>query len=517
MSKKRKAVVYRDRVELQGDTEIVKAREEGLGRSGNKLVLHSSPGKGRNPWTQGKTWDDWKVEDRRDFALDANSEWYSTLVDADIFDERIFLNSDGPSSTEENRPSKRQRKSLREVRPNIFWSQNLRDTFVHELLRHKGRADALSQTTCPDCGCSSLKATYRCKERFLGLLLCRDCCVRRHALLPFHLVERWTGQFFVKVDLHSMGLVMQLNHLSLNCMNPVKCHVKLRILHVNGIHHVEIRFCSCEKKIDQHLQLLRRRIYPASTKNGRVMTCATFELLDSLQLHSFTSKSSTYNFYRATELHTDGTGLRVPSSQYRPLLRMIRQWRYLHMILCSGAGHDLRTITGETAVEGRLMVRCASCPHPGINLPRGWNVDTDNNKFLYSLRICMDANFHLKEQLVSSHSRDPALTDGLGYFVKRKPYDAWVNSKADGDEISTCVPFAVISEQHTKFSKGLCYTGVGGISCARSEMIVKMANLKKGERYSTMDYLFGVVMNMFSLVGWIMLMYDICCQWIVNM
>ncbi|KAL0564016.1 hypothetical protein V5O48_018041 [Marasmius crinis-equi] len=107
--------------------------------------------------------------------------------------------------------------------------------------------------------------------------------------------------------------------------------------------------------------------------------------------------------------------------------------------------------------------------------------------------------------------------DGLGYFVRRKPYDAWVDSKGDADEISTCVPFAALTKQNTKYSKGLRYTGVGGISCARSEMLIQLANLKKGERYSTMDYLFGVVMNLFSALTWVMLMYDICCQWIVKL
>ncbi|KAL0567230.1 hypothetical protein V5O48_014762 [Marasmius crinis-equi] len=396
MSKKRKGNVYHDRIELQGDKEIVRSREEALGKSGQKVVIDRSPGKGRNPWTNGRSWQDWKLDERPDFALDDASEGYSTLVDADIFDERIFLahcNLEGGS-----KGSKRKR-SVRAVRPNIFWAQNHRDAF----------------------------------------------------------------------------------------------------------------------KVSQYIQLLRRRLYPASTKDGRITTCATFEFLDSLQLHTFTAKSSTYDYYRATELQTDGAGERVPSSRYRPLMRMIRQWCFLHMIIRSGAGHELETVMGDASVEGRLIPRCPSCPHPGVNLPRGWNVDTPENRFLYHLRVCMDANFRLKEQLVSSHSRDPALTDGLGYFVKRKPYDTWVDSKGDSDEISSCVPFAALTKQNTKFLKGLRYTGVGGVSCSRSEMVLKLANLKKGERYSTMDYLFGVVMNMYALLTWVMLMYDICCQWIAKM
>ena len=37
---------------------------------------------------------------------------------------------------------------------------------------------------------------------------------------------------------------------------------------------------------------------------------------------------------------------------------------------------------------------------------------------------------------------------------------------------------------NTKFSKGLHYTGVGGVMCGRSEMIMPLGigNLQKGER-----------------------------------
>ncbi|KAG6913527.1 hypothetical protein DXG01_006191 [Tephrocybe rancida] len=42
----------------------------------------------------------------------------------------------------------------------------------------------------------------------------------------------------------------------------------------------------------------------------------------------------------------------------------------------------------------------------------------------------MDANDHLKQQLVSSHSQDPGFGTGLSYMVQREPYDAYVLSKA---------------------------------------------------------------------------------------
>ncbi len=46
----------------------------------------------------------------------------------------------------------------------------------------------------------------------------------------------------------------------------------------------------------------------------------------------------------------------------------------------------------------------------------------------------MDANFRLKNQLVSSFSRDPGLGIGWAYFVPRASYEKYVlNNTSDAD------------------------------------------------------------------------------------
>lgn len=113
----------------------------------------------------------------------------------------------------------------------------------------------------------------------------------------------------------------------------------------------------------------------------------------------------------------------------------------------------------------------------------------------------MDANFRLKNQLVSSFSSDPGLGIGMAYMVPREGYDSYVLSRAsDADvscslsrlikplttiQISTCVGFQALAKANSKFSKGLRFTGVGAVSCARSEMVLPtcVGNLQKGERY----------------------------------
>lgn len=152
------------------------------------------------------------------------------------------------------------------------------------------------------------------------------------------------------------------------CENPVPCHSSMVVLHVNGIHAVDIQYCGCARAIPNHLQLLRRRLYPASQKS--VKTCATFGLMGLLQKLAWTTKGSTYDFYRSLERLTSNRGVEVPKSRYRPLFRMALQWRHLAMLKWAGRGHVSDGVA--TTSPGELAVKCPSCPYPGINLKDGW-------------------------------------------------------------------------------------------------------------------------------------------------
>ena len=117
----------------------------------------------------------------------------------------------------------------------------------------------------------------------------------------------------------------------------------------------------------------------------------------------------------------------------------------------------------------------------------------------------MDANFRLKNNLVSNLSVDPGLGNGMAYMVPRQPYEAYVLSQADAEDvrillhallfcltnfhsfsikISTCVGFQALAKATTQSTRGLRYTGVGAVVCGHSEMVLPNAvgNLQKGER-----------------------------------
>ena len=176
----------------------------------------------------------------------------------------------------------------------------------------------------------------------------------------------------------ALGLRIQLGHMSMKCSKPEPCHAKLVILHTNGLHEVSIDFCGCQP-LTKVRQLLRRGLYPASQDNPR--TCATFQLLQHLHMLSLTSKCSTYDYYRALVRLTNNSGVNIPASKYHPLLRILLQWRHLKMLKRAGRGHDVTGVAGTK--EGELAIVCPSCPHPGINLPDGWEKASDEQRFVY--------------------------------------------------------------------------------------------------------------------------------------
>ncbi|KAF9551575.1 hypothetical protein CPC08DRAFT_738301 [Agrocybe pediades] len=333
--------------------------------------------------------------------------------------------------------------------------------------------------------------------------------------LPFHRLSHWTGEKFVTVSLKTLGLKVQLNHTSLFCPNAIACHPSLLVLHSNGIHEVAIQFCGCDRAIPLHLQLLRRGLYPASQITPK--TCTTFELLDLLHKLALTTKSSTYDFYRGLEKLTVNTGLSVPKSRYRQLMRMVLQWRHLKLLKWGGRAHDPTGVAGTK--EGELAILCPSCPQEGVNLPEDWDSAPPETRFLYMVFICLDANFRLKNQLVSNYSQDPGLGIGWAYMLPREPYESYVMSRANDADISTCVGLQALAKAATKFSKGLRHTGVGGAFCGRSEMILPLGvgNLQKGERYANMDYVFGSALQQYFLIPLILVSYDIACQWFINL
>jgi len=121
-------------------------------------------------------------------------------------------------------------------------------------------------------------------------------------------------------------------------------------------------------------------------------------------------------------------------------------------------------------------------------------------RYLYTGIVSLDANFRLKNNMVSNYSQDPGLGIGWAYLLPRIAYEAYVLSQASEEDVSfncfrtscalnpfqikSCVNMQAVLQANIKNTVGLRYTGMGLGSCARSEMILPLGagNLHKGER-----------------------------------
>ena len=57
--------------------------------------------------------------------------------------------------------------------------------------------------------------------------------------------------------------------------------------------------------------------------------------------------------------------------RYHEMSRCVRQWRHLKDIKRGAASHA--TVMVNELGNGSLAVECPACPHPGQNLPVGWD------------------------------------------------------------------------------------------------------------------------------------------------
>ncbi|KAG2342079.1 hypothetical protein BDR05DRAFT_976730 [Suillus weaverae] len=374
------------------------------------------------------------------------------------------------------------------------------DLFLAELLWHEGRGDHTSDA-CPGCPCPTLTPPrYRCQDCLDSQLYCGLCIIQNHIQLPTHHIEEWTGQFFQRVSLKTMGLHVQLGHaVGERCILPRRAfNDEFVLIDTNGIHEIGLDFCGCTTSQTHIKQLLRARWFPSTSTDPQ--TAATFRILHHYHILSFESKTSAYEFYHSLD-------------HYESFMHMVCEWCHLVMLKRSGRGHDLGGVAGTS--EGQCAVLCPACPQPGKNLPGDWQDAPKAKGWLYGLFLAIDANFHLKRRTVSSDETDPSLSRGWAYFVEERSYKSYISDRAgDVQEKSTCSNHNAVNMAETKSSQGLAAMGVGTIDCACHNMKCPngVGNLQKGEKYLNMDYLFFLSLR-HSTVDVLNVSYDIACQW----
>lgn len=126
---------------------------------------------------------------------------------------------------------------------------------------------------------------------------------------PLTHLQEWTGTFFQKHDLQNIGQKIQLGHAAGDvCSSPQQSTHLFTIIHTNGIHVVNIWFCSYILALhhgDCVQQLLRCCIFPATMTDPQTGSISV--LLKLAHILSVQSKLSLYNFYISIKTLTDTT------------------------------------------------------------------------------------------------------------------------------------------------------------------------------------------------------------------
>ncbi|KAJ7807698.1 hypothetical protein B0H14DRAFT_3091221 [Mycena olivaceomarginata] len=376
-----------------------------------------------------------------------------------------------------------------------------RDEYCDGLLQLKGRGPWWSK------GCAIYQhpnPTWCCEDCFRNRLLCGACVIVKHRNKPLHLFQPRTTK--------DLGLCFQIGHaFGEDCpFNYLGSSRSFVVLHNNGIHVLNISFCCCSDAPSEVAQLLNIGWYPATHKEPS--TAATISLLRQFHKLNLQARLPAYDFYNALVLLTNAAGSKKIPDRLQQFMNMVREYRHLQMCKRAGRGHDPAGISATQG--GELAIPCRACPHPGINLPVGWENAPPEIVWIYWLIVSEDANFKMKGRQQSTREKDPTLGPGWAYMVASDTYLEYLVQHIDEDEISHCVSFAVLWSANNKRAKGLRASGVGSVSCSRHEMFRPrgMADLQKGERYSNMDYIWFS-----SLIGITLLTviasYDIACQW----
>ncbi|KAJ7019395.1 hypothetical protein C8F04DRAFT_1214342 [Mycena alexandri] len=380
-----------------------------------------------------------------------------------------------------------------------------RDKYLDEMLRLEGRGDFAVYSTCGGCGVAN--PAFRCENQscYGSGMFCQRCIVARHQVLPSHWIREWNGDFFKRVGLSTLGLVVQLGHTpGAACPTMRRGRYKFTLIDVNGLHNVAVQFCECDSRITHRQQLMRVCWWPATARDPS--TCATFNVIRLFQNMNCLGKISSYHFLRSLELLTNADRLSPTPNRRRAFIHIVRQHRMMEGMKRAGRGHTDSGVGGTA--QGELALLCRGCPQPGKNLPDGYK---------NALLLAQDCNFRLINRNVSSEARDPIINDGLGYFCNRTAYKTWLRNHVEEEEISTCSGFQAMFLANAKRVKGLRTTGVGGVTCTRHNMWCSngIGDLQNGERYCNMDFIFfSAILNIIIL--WIILSYDIACQYSKN-
>ncbi|KAJ3565598.1 hypothetical protein NP233_g7533 [Leucocoprinus birnbaumii] len=230
-------------------------------------------------------------------------------------------------------------------------------------------------------------------------------------------------------------------------------------------------------------------------------TAFTFQALETFHQLSLSAKITTYDYYDSLKKMTNHTFPQDVEDRYRELMVVMRIWRHLAQCCHCSKEHDIN-IEFPHREAGSLTIRCPTCPEPGFNVDfadimNALNTDTHT----LTLFLSLDGNYWLNQKFKNSDPNDVALNKGNAYFVDHDVFQEYLRLHDDKTtQNSTCSKLkAVRQQQMIKFADSV-YSGVVDTQYVRT------------------DYALASALNKQALNQcWIMLSYDIWCQYLINL
>ncbi|TFK61216.1 hypothetical protein BDN72DRAFT_778500 [Pluteus cervinus] len=376
----------------------------------------------------------------------------------------------------------------------------------------------VSPQTSSSCACTNTPALYRCRDCFSPPLRCASCIVVDHVHNPLHRVERWNDKFFESTSLYFLDLVVHLGHSNRQCPHIKDSSVyKMTVVHTTGIQPLSITFCNCPTSKPRFLQLLGAKLFPATVNTPE--TALTFAFLEDLHIHTLCSKKSVYDHHCAIQRLTNAAATHDVPDRCREITRSLRLWQILTKNRRSGQNHGIDEYLPSRR-PGSLALRCFACPEVGFNIDQitlDSALKSDCHK--YTLFLSLDGNFRLQRVNKRQDLDDVALNDGSAYFVRNDEYLDYTKEVQPSSDNSTCAHLRAVRLQNVIKFKNAAVSGVVCVQCARHGFYMPngTADLEKGEAYARSDYVLMQALDDHQSQRWIMVSYDIWCQYWKNL
>ncbi|KAJ7504835.1 hypothetical protein B0H11DRAFT_2343124 [Mycena galericulata] len=377
------------------------------------------------------------------------------------------------------------------------------------------------------CGAVGSETIYRCRDCFKARMCCSICIIHKHEDNPFHRIEKWEGRFFSPSSLEKLGQVVQ-TCLDVEVATGRCPHVtdktvghKMTLGDHNGFHDVKFEFCSCSPGrglaiLPVWRQLLAVRLFPASFASPA--TVFTWRTMKEFHIHCLASKKSAYDYIKALCKLTDNAFVHAVKDRYREFQFAYRIWRYLALERRTGQAHGIDQYVPHRR-PGSLTLRCPACPEVGFNISvEEMNAALDTEK-QFTLYLSVDGNFKLQRKNKRDDPDDVALNDGRGYFVETEAYKQYLSVVKPTEDPATCSHLRAARMQNMAKFKNAVITGVVAVQCARHGFYLPqaMVDLKKGEAFANTDYAIAHGLAEATLQRFIMITYDIWCQFSIHL